>query len=52
MEWLAVLILVVGIPVILFPVAYVGYLTLGGVYAAVREKGKAGRRAEVHVVTK
>ena len=52
MEWLAVLILVIGVPVILFPVAYVWYLNLGGVYAAFREKRKTGRRAEVHIVTK
>ena len=52
MEWLAILILVIGIPVILFPAAYVWYLTGGGIVAAIREKRKAGRGAEVHVVTK
>jgi hypothetical protein len=52
MEWLAVLILVIGIPVILFPAAYVWYLTGGGILAAIMEKRKTGRRAEVHIVTK
>jgi hypothetical protein len=52
MEWLAILILVIGIPVILFPAAYVWYLTGGGILAAIMEKRKTGRRAEVHIVTK
>jgi len=33
-------------PIILLPVAFVGYLTVGGIYAAVRETRKAGRKAE------
>jgi hypothetical protein len=52
MEWLAILILVIGIPVILFPVAYVWYLTGGGILAAIREKRKAVRGAEEHAVVK
>ncbi len=52
MEWLAILILVIGIPVILFPAAYVWYLTGGGIYAAIRDKRKAARGVEGHAVSK
>jgi hypothetical protein len=38
MEWPLILVLVVGIPIILFPAAYVWYLNIGGIYAAIREK--------------
>ena len=49
MEWEVILALVLGIPVILFPAAYVWYLDIGGIIAAVREKGKAAREvAEGH----
>ena len=37
MEWYVILILVLGIPVILFPAAYVWYLNVGGIYAAIKE---------------
>ena len=37
MQWELVTALVVAIPVILFPVAFVWYLNIGGIYAAVRE---------------
>ena len=43
MEWYIILALVTGIAVILFPIAYVWYLNMGGIYAAVRESRK--RRA-------
>ena len=36
MEWPVILALVLGIPIILFPAAYVWYLNLGGVYAAIK----------------
>ena len=42
MEWPVILALVVGIPIILFPAAYVWYLNLGGVYAAIK-KARAKR---------
>jgi hypothetical protein len=42
MEWPVILALVLGIPIILFPAAYVWYLNLGGVYAAIR-KARAKR---------
>ena len=37
MEWQIVIALVVAIPVILFPVAFVWYLNLGGVLTLVKE---------------
>ena len=37
MEWQMVLALVVAIPVILFPAAFVWYLNIGGLTAALRE---------------
>ena len=36
MEWLVILALVLAIPVILFPVAFVWYLNIGGIIAAVK----------------
>ena len=36
MEWRYILALVIAIPVILFPVAFVWYLNVGGIYKAVR----------------
>ena len=37
MQWELIVALVVAIPVILFPAAYVWYLNIGGVYAALKE---------------
>jgi len=37
MEWQVIVALVIAIPIILFPVAFVWYLNIGGIYAAVRE---------------
>jgi hypothetical protein len=37
MEWQIIVALVIAIPVILFPVAFVWYLNLGGLFAAVKE---------------
>ena len=37
MQWELVVALLIAIPVILFPAAYVWYLNLGGIYAAVKE---------------
>jgi hypothetical protein len=53
MHWEIILALVLAIPVILFPVAYVGYLTVGGALAAVRgEKKVTGKVAERHATVK
>ena len=45
MEWEFVVALVVAIPIVLVPVAFMWYLNLGGTYAAIREarKKKAAR---------
>jgi uncharacterized paraquat-inducible protein A len=52
MEWQFIVALVVAIPVILFPVAFVWYLNVGGLYTAVHEarKRKAAQRAETKVM--
>ncbi len=53
MEWTIILALVLAIPVILFPVAYVGYLTIGGAVAAIRGKKKVTERVKkVHITAK
>jgi hypothetical protein len=40
MHWEFIVALVIAIPVILFPVAFIWYLNVGGIYAAVREARK------------
>ena len=37
MEWQIVVALVVAIPIILFPVVFVWFLNIGGIYAAIKE---------------
>lgn len=37
MEWQIIIALVVAIPIILFPVAFVWYLNIGGIYAAIKD---------------
>jgi hypothetical protein len=37
MQWELVVALVIAIPVILFPAAFVWYLNAGGIYAAIKE---------------
>ena len=49
MEWVLIVALVVVVPIILFPVAYLWYLNIGGIYAAIkqaREKKAASERGE------
>jgi hypothetical protein len=43
MQWEFIVALVLAIPVILFPVAFVWYLNIGGIYHAIQEARK--RRA-------
>jgi hypothetical protein len=40
MEWQVIVALVVVIPIILFPAAFVWYLNVGGIYATVKEARK------------
>ncbi|MFH1169884.1 MAG: hypothetical protein V1691_04225 [Chloroflexota bacterium] len=46
MEWQLIVALVVAVPIILFPVALVWYLNIGGIYAAIKE-ARAKRAAMV-----
>ncbi len=41
MQWELVVALVVVIPIILFPAAFVWYLNIGGIYAAIKEARQA-----------
>ena len=43
MHWEFIVALIIAIPIILFPVAFIWYLNVGGIYAAVRQARK--RRA-------
>lgn len=47
MEWEIVVALALMAPIILLPAAFVGHLTVGGIYGAVRETRKTGRKAKV-----
>ena len=44
MEWQIIVALVVAIPVILFPVVFIWFLNIGGIYAAIKE-ARATREA-------
>jgi hypothetical protein len=46
MEWQVIVALVIAIPVILFPVAFIWYLNVGGIITAVKE-ARARRLARV-----
>jgi hypothetical protein len=37
MEWPTILVLILAVPIILFPAAFVWYLNAGGLYAAIKE---------------
>ena len=37
MEWQFIAALVISVPVILFPVAFIWYLNAGGIYRAIKE---------------
>ena len=52
MEWQFIVALVLAVPIILFPVAFVWYLNIGGIYAAIREarQRKAVREEKVKAV--
>ena len=51
MEWELIVALVVMVPVILLPVAFVWYLNLGGILAAVR-RARAAEKARPAAETK
>jgi hypothetical protein len=37
MQWQLVVALVIAIPIILFPAAYVWYMNIGGIYTAIKQ---------------
>jgi len=46
MEWYVILALVLGIPIILFPVAFIWYLNVSGLYQVIRDiRQRQKRRA-------
>jgi hypothetical protein len=49
MQWELVVALVIAVPIILFPAAYIWYINIGGLYAAVKEarEKRAARRKGV-----
>ena len=48
MEWQFILALVLGIPIILFPVALIWYMNISGLYQVMREaRQRQKRRAQV-----
>ena len=51
MQWEFIVALVLAIPIILFPVAFVWYLNIGGIYAAIKEaRKKRAAREEKELV--
>ena len=52
MQWEFIVALVLAVPIILFPVAFVWYMNIGGIYAAVREarRKKAAREVGMRAV--
>ena len=54
MEWQFIVALVIAIPIILFPAAFIWYINIGGLYAAIKEARarKAAREKEVRAAIK
>jgi len=54
MQWEFVVALVIAIPIILFPAAFVWYLNVGGIYAAIKEARarRVAREKEAKAVAK
>lgn len=51
MQWELIVALVIAIPVILFPAAFVWYLNIGGLAQAAREARQATREKKLETVT-
>ena len=45
MEWQVVVAMVIAAPIILFPVAFIWYLNIGGIFHAVKERSKQREKA-------
>ena len=54
MQWEFIVALVIAIPLILFPAAFVWYLNVGGIYAAIKEARakRVAREKEAKAVAK
>jgi hypothetical protein len=54
MQWELILALVLAIPVILFPAAYIWYLNIGGIYTAIREarERRAARKKSTEAIAR
>jgi len=54
MQWEFIVALVIAIPIILFPAAFVWYLNAGGIYASIKEARarRAAREKSVKVTAK
>ena len=56
MQWEFIVALVLAIPVILFPVAYIWYINVGGIYGAIKEarerRAALKREGEIGAATK
>ena len=44
MEWQLIVALVIGIPIILFPVVFIWYINISGVYQVMREARQRQKR--------
>ena len=44
MEWQIILALVIGIPIILFPVAFIWYMNVSGLYRVMRDARQREKR--------
>jgi Tfp pilus assembly protein PilO len=53
MQWELIVALVIAIPVILFPAAYIWFINIGGIYAAIKEarQKKVTVKKEVRATT-
>jgi len=54
MQWELVVALVIAVPIILFPAAFVWYLNIGGIYAAVKDalERRAANKRGIKTVVK
>ncbi len=54
MQWEFIVALLIAIPIILFPAAFVWYLNVGGIYAAIKEARarRVARETKAKIVAK
>lgn len=51
MEWQIIIALAIAIPIILFPVALIWYINIGGIYLTIKE-ARAKRAAQKEAINK